>query len=762
MNKTGLLIMSLALLGNSMQAQNKLYGTVENNGKPLPYVTVRLLETDSTFVSGVTTDTLGKYVFSNIEKGNYLVAFSSIGYKPAFIQIKMSDKNLKVPLVTLETENVVLGEVVIKGSSFIRKDDHVLVIPDKQQVKHASTGYDLLYNLMIPSIEVNKRTGTVSTFGGEVSLYINGEKADYRDVQSLRPRDIENVEYYDVPTGKYANDVAAINYIVKKRQSGGYIFADGKQTIGYMAGDYNIGGKVAHGNTSYSFWGGHTMQKYKGSIVDKNETILFPDYTVYRNRETTAGNYRNNQQYMQFKVSNVNKKRNLSAQIALVRNETPSDENYGLLDYSGHYTYSTRSTDSKQEQNLSPSLRLFGNFNIGKNQTLEFTAKGSYTQNDYTRQYTENENNSLSDVKEDLYSFNFSANYNIKLQHQNSFGVDIRHYHNITSSTYAGDYSSWQHLWTGESMFMLNYSQRFGKHFTMILRPGLSWMNYKLHTEDVRRYCSLKTSSRFSYQFNKKQQLTLAADAGVNQPDISYMNNVDQTVDFLQIKRGNPFLDDMQVYNISLLYNGVFGKLNVVGGTGYSIYTHNVSPIYYLEGDKLIGSYRSDGNIYGLGIILNISYHVTDNLRTKLAFKYLNVQTRKNYNINLDSYSAILDINYFLKDFSINLFGKIPTEKIETSTLIVSKSPATYGASVSWSHKGWYIEAGTENPFTRHSRYREHADYGVYQYNQVQTSRIYQRTGYVKLAYTFDFGRKTSRDKNDVDRSINSAIMKAN
>ena len=754
--------MLLALLGNSMQAQNKLYGTVENNGKPLPYVTVRLLETDSTFVSGVTTDTLGKYVFSNIEKGNYLVALSSIGYKPAFIQIKMSDKNLEVPLVTLETENVVLGEVVVKGSSFIRKDDHVLVIPDKQQVKHASTGYDLLYNLMIPNIEVNKRTGTVSTFGGEVSLYINGEKADYRDVQSLRPRDIENVEYYDVPTGKYANDVAAINYIVKKRQSGGYIFADGKQTIGYMAGDYNIGGKVDHGNTSYSFWGGHTMQKYKGSIVDKNETILFPDYTVYRNRETTAGNYRNNQQYMQFKVSNVNKKRNLSAQIALVRNETPSDENYGLLDYSGHYTYSTRSTDSKQEQNLSPSLRLFGNFNIGKNQTLEFTAKGSYTQNDYTRQYTENENNSLSDVKEDLYSFNFSANYNIKLQHQNSFGVDIRHYHNITSSTYAGDYSSWQHLWTGESMFMLNYSQRFGKHFTMILRPGLSWMNYKLHTEDVRRYCSLKTSSRFSYQFNKKQQLTLAADAGVNQPDISYMNNVDQTVDFLQIKRGNPFLDDMQLYNISLLYNGVFGKLNVVGGPGYSIYTHNVSPIYYLEGDKLIGSYRSDGNIYGLGIILNISYHVTDNLRTKLAFKYLNVQTRKNYNINLDSYSAILDINYFLKDFSINLFGKIPTEKIETSTLIVSKSPATYGASVSWSHKGWYIEAGTENPFTRHSRYREHADYGVYQYNQVQTSRIYQRTGYVKLAYTFDFGRKTSRDKNDVDRSINSAIMKAN
>lgn len=70
-------------------------------------------------------------------------------------------------------------------------------------------------------------------------------------------------------------------------------------------------------------------------------------------------------------------------------------------------------------------------------------------------------------------------------------------------------------------------------------------------------------------------------------------------------------------------------------------------------------------------------------------------------------------------------------------------------------------EAGTENPFTRHAHYRESADYGVYRYNQVRTSRIYQQTGYVKLAYTFDFGKKTSREANNVDRSINSAILKA-
>ena len=70
-------------------------------------------------------------------------------------------------------------------------------------------------------------------------------------------------------------------------------------------------------------------------------------------------------------------------------------------------------------------------------------------------------------------------------------------------------------------------------------------------------------------------------------------------------------------------------------------------------------------------------------------------------------------------------------------------------------------EAGAENPFTKHLHYREYADYGVYRYNQARTSRIYQQTGYIKLAYTFDFGKKVSKDSNYIDRSINSAILKA-
>ena len=147
----------------------------------LPYASVRLLRTDSTFVSGTVTDSLGCYHLNQVSSNDYLLAFSTIGYKPEVTPVTVSNADVTVPVVMLESDNVILGEIVVKGSSFIRKEGHVLVIPDKQQVKHANTGYDLLYNLMIPSIDVNKRTGEVTTFGGSVSLYINGEKADYTD-----------------------------------------------------------------------------------------------------------------------------------------------------------------------------------------------------------------------------------------------------------------------------------------------------------------------------------------------------------------------------------------------------------------------------------------------------------------------------------------------------------------------------------------------------------------------------------------------------
>ena len=748
---------------HSLNAQISVHGKLADmEGNNLAYATISLLKIDSTFIEGTITDTLGYYQFENLKSGTYLLAFSCMGYKSKVSNIFITEEHLKIPLFSLESDNITLDELVVTGSSIIRKENSILILPDKKQVKHAATGYDLLYNLMISDISVNRNTGKVTAALGDVTLYIDGVKANYRDIQSLRPRDVEKVEYFDAPTGRYAGDKAAINYITKQYKSGGYLSLDGKQNIGYLMGDYNVNLKQAHGNTSYMFWGGYMMKKYDGIQVDKNESLFFPDHTIYRKSITENSILKNNQKYAQFKVLNRTDKHIISGDFSLIHDVTPKNENLDNLKYSGYYDFNEYSISQVEQQSLKPSLALYGNFTLPQNQMINASVNASYTHNKYQRNYNEGLSHSLTNVEEDLCLFNSIIKYNLDLKHSNSLGIDARHYHSISSSIYNGDYNSWQHLWMGESMLFFNYTQRFLDRLNVVLMPGVSLLNYKLRGENIKQYFSLQMQSQAAYRFNKNQQLLVSFDIGNSHPDISYVNNVDQTVDFLQIKRGNPYLDNTKVYKGALVYTGLFGRLNLTSAILYDVYLNNIFADYYVEDDKLVNSFRSDGDAYKVSIQFGANYRFTDNLRAKFAVKYDEMRTVGAYSIKEKAIATFIDVNYFLKDFSVNLFAKSPMKNFDFYSLSIIKTPPTYGFSIGWSRKGWFAKIGTENPFNQTNRYEKYMDLGVYKYNQIQTSRIYQQTGYLKIAYTFEFGHKISRDNNDMNRNINSAIMKSN
>lgn len=268
--------MTIFLFPQILYAQCSIAGKVTDlEGQSLSYVSVQLFRVDSSFVTGTTTDTLGYYQFTKVSPSPYFIVFSSIGYKKQIVNANTTEKKNELPPVIMETDNIELNEVVVKGASVIRQKDRLLILPDKQQVKQAGTGYDLLYNLMIPGMEVDRIKGKVKTFGGEATLYIDGRKADYREVQSLRPRDIEKVEYFDTPSGRYADDVAAINYVTRQYKSGGYVAIDGRQAMGYLNGDYNIVSKLSHGNMNYTLFAGYSMNKYKGDIMIITNILSF-------------------------------------------------------------------------------------------------------------------------------------------------------------------------------------------------------------------------------------------------------------------------------------------------------------------------------------------------------------------------------------------------------------------------------------------------------------------------------------------------------
>ena len=756
-----LLILSLSFSAN---AQHRLSGKiVDEADNGIPSATVQVLNTDSSFVAGSVSDGEGLFVVPEVKEGSYLLSISYIGYVRQLVRVEMPDRDYALPPVILREDNVALGDVTVTGTSFIQKKDHLLVIPDKQSRKHAFGGYDLLYNLMIPGVTVDRKKKIVTAMTGEATLYINGVKADAREIQALQPKDIERVEYYTLPThGQFMGDAASINYVTKVYKTGGYITLDGEQTIGYTKGDYNVAAKVSHDNTSYTFFGGYNMKKYDGVEIEKSEELFLPYNTVCRNLVNDGAKYDGNQQYAQFKVSNDTEKHNLSAQASFVRDDTPEDSQNGLLTYAGNEGRTVRSFDGSESENMRGDVNLNGIFNVSQRQQWKVRLNGGYAKNRYNRLYSENEQESRTHINEKFYSFDAQIAYRHEFDKSNSLYGRITHFHYISSSDYSGDYASWQHLWKGESMLQVDYTHSFGDNTILMISPGLSWMNYKLRGNDLRSYWNPRVNGWIRHVLNSRQWLGVGLSIGNNQPDISYLNSSNQSIDFYQIKRGNPYLDNTSLYQWYAMYEGQFHKLfSLQLKLWYTKDVHNTYADYFLERDKIISTYASDDSYDSANAEMAITSRVSDNLRINAGFKYQYMYIPDKRDV-LSQHNVVgsVDVNYFIKSFAINAYAKTREKRLDETTRAFVTDPASYGFSVRYSRKNWMAEVGTENPFSKQLKYREYADYDVYRYDQVRTSRIYQQTAYVKLAYTFDFGKKTSRDSNDVDRGINSAILK--
>ncbi len=735
---------------------------VDSNRQALEGATVAVYRQDSVLVNGTISDAEGVFELKNLPAGNYRITVSYVGYASENIRIPDTAKNLDLGTISL-TSDTELKEVTVTANSVIQKKDHLLIIPDRQQIKHAYTGYDLLYNLMIPGVSVDRRQGTVSTSKGGATLYINGRKADFREIQNLRPKDIEKIEYYDTPTDEYLGDVASINYIVKEYKTGGYVSLDGEQNIGYLKGDYNAGFKITHNQTNYMLFAGYNRREYDGVHTQDEEHFNLGDHTIDRNTATESAAYESDQQYVQFKVNNNTAKRMLTGTVSLVHNHTPHN------DLNESFIYQNGSEDNRtvnireavNQKNLKPAISLNGGFNMKNNQRLRFILNSAYSRNEYQRNYSEQGWRYRTDVGEDLYSFSGIAVYSIKLKHNNSFGGNLQHYHNITSSEYEGSMTSSQHLWMGETISFLSYTQDIGKLFTLSVSPGVSLLNYNLNHGETQRFWTFRTNTWLQYNLNSHHQFVIGFAIGNEQADISYLNTASQAVDSLQTRRGNPYLDNPKIHDYFFNYRAQINSLGIQFNATYTKYLHNISYIYSVEDGRLVSSYQSDDSYHKLRLEGLCSYRISDNLRANTTLRYEHMNVPQHSQLKEDNFFASIDLNCFIGPFTVNAYAKTTERKLDQTTLAFVKNPASYGLSVRYNGKNWMAEAGAENPFTKHLHYREYADYGVYRYNQARTSRIYQQTGYIKLAYTFDFGKKVSKDSNYIDRSINSAILKA-
>lgn len=647
-----------------------------------------------------------------------------------------------------------LDDVVVSASNISRVGDHLVIYPNSQQRKHAVNGFGVLENLNIPGLIIDAKSNQVDVMGLQATLYLNGQECDIREIQMLRPRDIEKIEYHDAPSGKYAKDKLVVNFITKQYRYGGYVQADGLQTIGYDHGDYNVATNYVKGNNSYTVFAGANYSHVDGTETWNNENYLFPQ-SLFDRESYSKNSYQNHQEYMQFRYQNQKGKKYWVGKFTLLNLSTPRNASSGFARESTE----TDIFSNIRKKSLSPKIDLNANLPLSKNQTLTLGVHGKYSANSYHRLYQEQPFEAMTDEDENALSFQLSAIYNYFSQ-KHSLSVELFHYHDVWNADYSGNCELWQHLWKGESLAFFSYNFQASRRLSLKTRIGLDWLQYHLHGDNSFSQLSPRINTNVQYQLNKGMLLWSFNFMNSNH-GMDVINRAMIQVNSHMMEKGMPELKKSHDINTYLYYMGRFNRLSVSAIGQFRYNHHPVTDDYYLDeaNRKIVKTYSNGGNAQYYSAILALQYKLCKFANLSGDIRYNHAEVKTTWSKHNNNLTGNLGLNMFMGDFALKPYLHFGKKSLDEAALVISKTPVDYGMSCSYSRGNLYVELQAASPFKKQEK-QYWLDLPIYSYSKSIKDQTASQYASIKVAYSFDFGRKTQKVKKDVNKNINSSLLR--
>ena len=217
-----------------------------------------LLESDSTFLNGTTTDLEGQFKIENINANNYIIKILSLGYKTIYKTIQIDNQDLNLPTIILKQNSTNLKEVTIEGQQALatQNGDTTSFNSKAFKVNKDATAEDLISKM--PGVTV--LDGKVQAQGEDVKQVLVDGKRFFGDdanavLKNIPAEIIDKVQVFDKKSDQSqftgfddGNASKTINIVTKAQFKNG-IF--GKAVAGYGYED--------------KFKGGATINVFKGN-----------------------------------------------------------------------------------------------------------------------------------------------------------------------------------------------------------------------------------------------------------------------------------------------------------------------------------------------------------------------------------------------------------------------------------------------------------------------------------------------------------------
>lgn len=738
---------------------------IDEKKEIIPSATVRCLNNDSTLLKGCVTDEKGQFFLSvPSSKNTYILVVSFVGYKEYKVQIKGEKGTLELGNITLIPDTKQLGEVVVTGQQIQRTTEKMIYFPSKNQLKHASDGYNALATMMIPNLDVDPFTKKVSSLSGTTTLLINGHEASAAEVQNLNPKDILRIDFYDQHHPEYPDANSVIDFILVHYDHGGSVALDAQQHLNKGNGEFGGTAQFFKGKSEFTV---HVGDGYNNYTPERGtETVLnlnFPEGTVVNNQKSLPSPQKSNNLSSFFNYNYQDKVNHLSTLFLMGHGKSDNE-------VKTRQTYSNEETlydvsNTTHSKNLNPAFKINYTRDLPNKQSLRIGVRGSYNHNKYNRLYTTSESgidtySYLTDAKENHFNVVPSLNYSKNIG-RDRFFVQALYMHTRSDIDYYidGEYTKAEQT-QGEGIIRIGYAWSWKNKLRTTVQWGdnITYLNINGNSS-VKHY--FYPSINLAYQPNAKNMIQVNGALGSGSPGVSMRSQTEQQIDRYQVLIGNEYLKTALFMGISMNYTLQLKRVDLTYRFGFQRVTDYpcLDVNYSTDRNLFVHTYYSrgtnDGILTGPRVRVKI---IPQKLILDVAGYYSrNMQDAWN-DLSTDCFVGIAKLQWMYKNLLASVQMETPKKSLEGGYFI--RMPFTYNLNVAYSWNKWRVEFATRNPFSTVVEKTMYEKDGYSQSIREYGPRIKDDVFYVKVNYRFDWGKKHKFNQVQTESTSNSAIMK--
>lgn len=709
------------------------------------------------YLSGVTTDSDGRFCLSTDIKTPLTLEVAITGYQPTEIIVAGGGKNLNVGTVFL-SEGEMLNEMVVVGSHAIDARGRTIVYPSSSEVKSSSSAVSLFQKMPLPGLDANPITRSLTVDGGTPMILINGIPSSISDFNSLSPKDIAKVEFSRQTPARYADRGTSglISITLKKRRNdGGNVFMWGRSAFSCGFVDASLRLSYHQGPSEFITVYTPTWRNYHKVYDTQRASYIADDFHVnLTSSDRNPFNYFDSPVALKYNYAPTTRTL-LSATLGL---STSSNRRrmYGQTEdsYLGKYVFNNHSNT----HDIAPVLDLFLHHEFDDRNSLEAQIVGTLTNSDYRRSNTyflpEGVENYVSDIDsrrrslitEIHYSHEFSKSTELSVGYQNTMSHSTNKYLTTDHKPILNENNNYVYAEIGTRVGSVYVAASTGAKIFRT-KNGLNRRHFIRNLSTVKASCN----------FNSKWSLQGAFQYSPSIPSLSMLTDYPQQTSPYLVSNGSPKLKVADMFTYQLMPTFRYKKLNLSLLLAYRHARNaHINDTYYL-GDKLFMMQTVNArSMHEFSPNLNVQIAGVGGFgaSVRLGLKHYHY-AGETWSHDLTSFEASGSIWWTRDAWTISYYGRLPAKYL--SGHHVGKGENGNNLSVSWQpDKHWSIDVNWYNCLD--SKGFKYPQENISSVNPSKTERWIKDNGNmlaVSISYSADFGsifRTAKRGLNNSDK----------